>query len=92
MDTATNKEYDLTGNIIKFECEDMNLSETLTLFSHLIKSGLAWQLQGFYGRTAMSFINEGLLNRQGDLTDHGAEVLQDYAEEIANDYEMIVLG
>lgn len=91
MDTQ-NKEYDLTGNIIKFESEDMNLSETLTLFSHLIKTGLAWKLQGFYGRTARSFIEADILNMQGDLTDHGAEVLQECANEIANNYEMIVIG
>ena len=55
----TKRPYDVTGNIIAFEQGDLTDDETVVLFQHLIDSGLAWQLQGFYGRTAISLIENG---------------------------------
>lgn len=34
----------------------------LEAWQHLVDTGLAWQLQGFFGRTAMQMINDGILN------------------------------
>ena len=41
--------------IMGYECGDLNDKETLELFSHLIKNGMAWNLQGHYGRTAREY-------------------------------------
>ena len=58
---------DLTGRIIDFECEELSFEKTVELFSELIKNGMAWTLQGFYGRTARALIEEGYLNYEGDI-------------------------
>jgi len=34
--------------------------EVLDAWQHLINTGLAWQLQGFFGRTAHALIEAGL--------------------------------
>ena len=34
--------------------------ETISAWQFLINTGLAWKLQGFYGRTAQQLINEGI--------------------------------
>lgn len=46
--------------LVAFEEGELEEQETIELFQHLIDNGLAWQLQGFYGRTAMDLINAGL--------------------------------
>lgn len=46
--------------LLAFEDGELEEQETIELFQHLIDNGLAWQLQGFYGRTAMDLINAGL--------------------------------
>ena len=44
----------------------LNDVDCLELFSELIRSGMAWNLQGHYGRTATSYINEGYIDGDGD--------------------------
>ena len=51
---------DVTTRIIEFEEGTLEEDEVVELFQDLIDSGLAWQLQGFYGRTAASLIENGL--------------------------------
>tara|TARA_R110000744_G_scaffold64002_1_gene131610 strand:- start:2182 stop:2376 length:195 start_codon:yes stop_codon:yes gene_type:complete len=36
--------------------------QVLEAWQHLVTTGLAWQLQGSFGRTARSLIEEGLIN------------------------------
>lgn len=55
--------YDHIGAIIEFENGSLNGQETLGLFQHLVNTGLAWQLQGFYGRMAQGLIDQGLIER-----------------------------
>tara|TARA_B100000131_G_scaffold246242_1_gene239125 strand:- start:3351 stop:3542 length:192 start_codon:yes stop_codon:yes gene_type:complete len=50
----------LTENMIKYENGDMEAGEVMQFFQELIDSGLAWKLQGHYGRTANALIEEGL--------------------------------
>jgi len=55
--------------IIRYEAGELNDKETLKLFSHLIKTGRAWQLQGSYGRTAWALIQDKFISKQGKLLD-----------------------
>lgn len=55
----------LTDKIINYECGLMeDFDELVQFFQELIDSGLAWSLQGHYGRTATALINEGLCTRK----------------------------
>lgn len=51
--------YDVTGAIIEYENGTLDEAATIDLFQHLIDTGLAWQLQGNYGRTARDLIDHG---------------------------------
>jgi hypothetical protein len=45
--------------IIALEQGELSFEETVNLFQELIDSGLAWKLQGSYGRQAIDFIDAG---------------------------------
>ena len=53
--------------IMGYECGDLNDTETLELFSHLIKNGMVWNLQGHYGRTANQLIIHDYINKNGEI-------------------------
>jgi hypothetical protein len=62
--------------IMDYEMGNLSDLDTLKLFSELIKNGMAWTLQGHYGRTARHLIdNEYLLDNgefnEGKLEDIG---------------------
>jgi len=61
MATAIRGPLDLTGEIIAYESGALDEEGTLELFQHLVNTGLAWKLQGHYGRTAASLIEAGLI-------------------------------
>ena len=50
---------DLTGRIMAFEQGDMPGEDVIPFFQDLIDTGLAWQLQGTYGRAAKALIEGG---------------------------------
>jgi len=52
---------DQVDKIIAYEQGDLDEDATIELFQELVNSGLAWQLQGSYGRTAQSLIDAGLV-------------------------------
>ena len=58
-------EFDEVGAIMAYEQGDLDDQGTLDLFSHLIKNGHAWSLQGSYGRTAQALIEAGWLDEKG---------------------------
>lgn len=60
---------DLVGGISKYESGEMDMVEVVELFQHLVNTGLAWTLQGHYGRTAMALIEEGLVTTQPPYPD-----------------------
>lgn len=37
--------------------------EVIDAWQHLVDTGLAWKLQGWFGRTATQLIEEGIINR-----------------------------
>jgi hypothetical protein len=53
--------------IIRYEAGELRGQEVLKLFSHLIKTGRAWSLQGSYGRMAGALIDRGYLSGQGQI-------------------------
>jgi hypothetical protein len=55
--------FDLVGAIMDFESGAMETEkEVLDLFQHLVDTGMAWTLQGSYGRAAASLLEQGLIS------------------------------
>ena len=48
------------STLIEYEDGELSFVEAVTMFQELIDCGLAWRLQGHYGRTAQNLIDEGL--------------------------------
>lgn len=64
MTTTTQRDwtgYDHVGAIMEYEGSDQSPEDSLRLFQYLVDTGLAWQLQGHYGRTASALIEKGLV-------------------------------
>ena len=55
---------DLTSKIISYEQGDMEFDDIVNLFQELVDNGMAWTLQGHYGRTAEALIQEGFVTRK----------------------------
>jgi hypothetical protein len=58
MSAAT---FDVVDEIIRYEAGELEMDEVIALFDHLVQTGMAWELQGSYGRTAEDMINAGLI-------------------------------
>jgi hypothetical protein len=54
---------DLTSQIIAYEEGELDDDATITLFQRLVDNGMAWTLQGSYGRMAARLIDAGLVHR-----------------------------
>ena len=50
--------------IIRYETGELTQEDTLALFQHLVETGLAWQLQGHYGRTAKALLEAGVITER----------------------------
>jgi hypothetical protein len=48
------------NTLIEYEYGELSFDEAVTMFQELIDCGLAWSLQGHYGRTAQNLIDQGL--------------------------------
>ena len=60
MKTKKTKVYpDTLERMLLLEDGLLDVEDTIELFQELINSGLAWKLQGFYGRTASNLIQQG---------------------------------
>ena len=63
----------LVDNIIKYENNEMTEEETIEFFQGLVNTGLAWSLQGHYGRVATHLIEEGLIALGGVDEDRNSD-------------------
>jgi len=57
---ASDESYDIVGHIMDYESGQLPEAQSIELFQRLINNGMAFQLQGHYGRTAMRLIARGL--------------------------------
>jgi hypothetical protein len=48
--------------LVAWEQGALSAEGEITLFQELVDSGLAWQLQGMYGRQAMAMLDAGLIH------------------------------
>jgi hypothetical protein len=51
----------MTDQIIAYEAGELDEQDIIGLFQELVDTGLAWRLQGSYGRTAAALIREGVV-------------------------------
>jgi len=58
---------DTVNMIIRYEQGELDAEDVVKLFAELIKSGLAWSLQGHYGRGASRLIDGGIISREGEI-------------------------
>lgn len=49
------------NQILAYESGELDEAGVIELFQSLVDSGLAWSLQGHYGRTAKALIDAGLV-------------------------------
>lgn len=55
------KRPSVLDQIIRYENGEMDEDELISFFQRLVDTGLAWKLQGHYGRTAKRLIDAGLV-------------------------------
>lgn len=55
----------LLDKIIEYEEGSMSEEDEIEFFQELIDTGMAWRLQGHYGRTAIAYLNAGLCHNGG---------------------------
>lgn len=58
---------EVVSNIIAFESGELDEDQVVEFFQELVNSGLAWSLQGFYGRTARALIEAGLISEPEEV-------------------------
>lgn len=54
--------FDVVGAIMAFEEGTLSEDDTIVLFQHLVDTGLAWSLQGAYGRMAAQMLADEVIS------------------------------
>jgi len=65
---------DIVNEIMEFEDGQMDDDRTIRFFAKLVKSGVVWNLQGYYVRMAANLIDRGILSPDGEVLKTAAEV------------------
>jgi hypothetical protein len=52
---------DMLDKIMDYEQGELSEEESIALFQELVNNGMAWTLQGHYGRTAQALLDAGLI-------------------------------
>ncbi len=55
--------FDVTAFIMDYECGEADEDRIVEGFQYMIDTGLAWRLQGSYGRMAAALIESGHCSR-----------------------------
>lgn len=58
----TEAQFDAVSFFMDFETGNLDDDAIIAGFQELVNSGMAWQLQGSYGRTAAALIEAGLVH------------------------------
>lgn len=53
-------QYDAVAAVEGFDGLEHSQEEIISAWQYLINTGLAWSLQGWFGRTAQALIDEGI--------------------------------
>jgi hypothetical protein len=56
-----------------YESGELNEAETINFFADLVKTKMAWSLQGSYGRMASAMIDAGFISPEGEVTELAEE-------------------
>lgn len=57
--------YDASAAVEGFDGKEHDEETILSAWQYLVNTGLAWRLQGWYGRTASALISQGLISAAG---------------------------
>lgn len=55
---------DNLDQIIAYEQGELDVDDTIKLFQNLVDTGLAWKLQGHYGRQAKFLLDQGVIHQR----------------------------
>jgi hypothetical protein len=58
---------DIAIDLMSFESDELEIDEIVELFAFLIRSGLVWTLEGWYGRAALDLIDAGIISSEGEI-------------------------
>jgi hypothetical protein len=67
MLTTKKQKLDAINFIMDYESGEISEERLIEGFQHLIDTGLAWTLQGSYGRMAASLIKSGYCHKAGEV-------------------------